>query len=537
MSEYVFDDRAADDAVLFFERFLRHVKGEWTGTPIVLEQWQRDEIIRPLFGWKLDAPGTPEHGLRRYRTLYAEVPRKNAKSTLSAGIALKLLTADGEPGAEVYSAASDKDQARIVFGDACEMVRRSPELSKRCKVYKNAISVPSTGSTYRVLSSEAFTKDGLSAHGIIFDEVHAQPNRELWDVLTTSTGARRQPLVVAITTAGFDRKSLCWTLHLRAEKVRDGLVDLPSFLPVVYSAGPDEDWTSEETWRKANPNLGVSLKLRELQELCATAKDTPAEENAFRRLHLNQWTEQDIRWMPMAKWDACGAEAFDETSLAGMRCFGGLDLASETDVAALVWVFPVPGAPVEGAKPGEAPPVEYRVLPRFWIPEEGLRRRVARDKTPYDAWLKRGLIRTTPGEVIDYEYILRQIGEDAERFDVAEVAFDRWGATKMVQSLDRDGMKVIPFGQGFASMAHPTKELMVRILQGRIHHGGNEALRWMASNVVVEQDAAGNVKPSKKKSSEKIDGIVALVMGLDRALRDETPKKSYLGTRPIIAFG
>jgi len=500
--EFWFDEQAAGVTVNFFERLLVHSKGEWAGQPFLLQEWQRDDVIRPIFGWKR-ADGT-----RRYRTAYIEVARKNGKSTLAAGIALYLLFADGEPGAEVYSAAADRDQASIVFDEAKRMVEATHHLSKLAEVFKRAVIVPSTHSAYRVLSADAYTKHGLNAHGVVFDELHAQPNRELWDVLTTSTGARRQPLTVAITTAGFDRQSICWEQHEYARQVLEGVIEDPSFFGYIAAADQDDDWLDEAVWQKANPSLGVTVKWDYLRNEARKAELTPAYQNTFRRLHLDQWTQQETRWLPLEKWDACGAP-FDPKLMEGARCYGGLDLASSSDIASFVLCFP--------SEAGEEE--RYVWLPFFWIPEENMVDRVRRDRVPYDAWVRDGLITATEGNVIDYAYIIRDVEALGERFNIQEIAFDRWGAFQVSQALEGAGFTMVGFGQGFASMANPTKELLRLVLDGKLIHGGHKVLRWMADNMVVSSDAAGNVKPNKAKSREKIDGIVAGIMGLDRAMR------------------
>lgn len=519
-----FDEEEARRAVRFFEERLVHVEAEWAGQPLILEEWQKDRIIRPLFGWKRRSDGT-----RRYRTGFFALPRKNGKSIIGSGIALKLLAADKEPGAQVYSAAADRDQAAIVFDAAKGMVEASPKLSERISVFKRSLVVRSTRSVYKVLSKEARTKHGQNAHGIIFDELHTQTSRELWDTLRTGRIARRQPLFIAITTAGYDRHSLCYQEWEYARKVRDGIIDDPFYLPVIYEAPEDADWTDPEVWKATNPNYGISVKEDYLIEECRRAQEQPAEENAFRQLHLNQWTEQAVRWMPMQKWDACGKTAegeddpIDEEKLRGRACYTAVDLSSTLDITAMVHVFP----------DGEGDDREYIIVPRFFIPEEQMRQRVKRDRVPYDVWIKEGLITATPGDVIDFKTLRKAFDDDAQKFAIAEVGYDRWGATQFTQEIEEAGKTIVPIGQGFGSMSVPTKALMVLILQGRIRHGGNKVLRWMASNVAVEKDAAGNLKPAKDKSTEKIDGIVATIMGLDRATRNEGPKESVYKTRGI----
>jgi len=499
-AEFTFDEHAADLAVMFFEKLLVHVKGEWAGEPFILQDWQRDEIIRPLFGWK------KKDGTRRYRRAYIELPRGNGKSTLVAGIALLLVFVDDEPGAEVYGAASDRDQAAIVFDLAKQMVEASPALSQRAETFKRSVVVPASSSVYRVLSADVKTKHGFNAHGVIADELHAWPSRELFDVLTTGTRSRRQPLVVSITTAGYDRESICWEQHQYARQVLEGIIVDDEFFAYIRAADEDDDWTDPKIWRKANPGLGVTVKEDYIAAECKRAQLTPAYENTFRRLHLDQWTQQETRWLPLEAWDDCDGEV-DEEELTGIPCYGGLDLASTVDIASLILDFPTDD------------PELHILLPRFWIPEANMVERALRDRVPYDAWVRQGFIKATPGNVIDYAQIVADIIELGKRFNIREIAFDRWGAFQLQQQLEGAGFTMIAFGQGFASMSGPTKELLRLVLDGKVAHGGNPVLRWMADNVMVTTDPAGNLKPDKKKSREKIDGIVASIMGLDRAQR------------------
>jgi len=498
----MFNEQAAERAVKFIENYLTHTKGKWAGVRFELEPWQHN-IISPLFGTLND------DGSRQYRTAYVEIPRKNGKSELGAAIALKLLFADNEPGAEIYSAAADRDQAAIVFNTAAQMVRQNKKLAKRCKIIdsQKRIVMPATGSFYRAISADAHTKHGFNAHGVIFDELHAQPNRELWDVLTTSGGTRTQPLIFAITTAGYDRNSICWEQHDYAQKIIDGVIEDPTFLPVIYAAGPEDDWKDEATWHKANPALGTFRGINEMRAMAKKGEQIPALQNTFRRLYLNQWTQQEDRWLDLAAWDATAGTVTLE-DLQGRPCFGGLDLASTTDIAAFVLVFPMD----DGA---------FVVLPHFWIPRDNMHDRINRDRVPYDVWVRQGFITATEGNVIDYAAIRQHIERISEFYNIKEIAFDRWGAVQLTTELGYAGFTVIPFGQGFASMSPPTKELLTLVLSKRLIHGGNPVLRWMADNLVVKQDPAGNIKPDKSKSTEKIDGMVALIMALDRATRHQ----------------
>lgn len=493
----------AQRALRFFRECLTHSKGEHAGESFDLLPWQ-EKFLRDVFGTKR------ADGSRQYRQAYLEVPRKNGKSTLGAGIALYLLLMDREPGAEIYSAAADAEQASLVFAEAKSMIESNPALAKRCQVYRRAITVPSTGSVYKVLSAEAYSKHGLNAHGIIFDEVHAQPNRELWDVLNTSTGARRQPLTLAITTAGYDRHSICWGLHVHAKAVLDGTLKDESFYGTIFSAEPDDDWRNPETWAKANPSLGQTVKREYLEQECARAVMIPAYENTFRRLHLNQWTEQDVRWLPLLTWDACAGEPIDVASLAGRSCFGGLDMSTTTDISALVRYFP---------SDGDGPDL---VVPTYWLAEDTLRERSKRDRVPYDQWAREGLINVTPGNAVDYGRVRADVLAMHEHTPFRELAFDRWNISQLTSELKAEGVPMVLFGQGFASMSPAAKELERRLLGKAFRHGGDPVLRWMAGNVAAETDAAGNIKPSKKKSTERIDGIVALTMAIGRAMVAQT---------------
>lgn len=506
-------DSKGAEVVDWIERNCTHVKGEWAGHPLKLEAWQK-EIVGQLFGT------VGPDGRRRYRTSLIGIPRKNGKSTLGAAIALRLLFKDGEPGAEVYSCAADREQAAIVFEVARGMVEANPVASSIAKIYRRAIVVPRTGSTYRVLSADAYTKHGLSPHGVIFDELHAQPNRELWDVLTTGQGARRQPLTVAITTAGHDRESICYQLYEYGRQIQARLVDDPTFFFRWWGLEEGEAWDEESVWERVNPNLGVSVSREFLRAEANVARNQPARENTFRRLYGNQWTSQQTRWIPLDRWDECH-QVVDEESLAGRACFGGLDLASSTDIAALNWTFPADAG-------GDH---EQTGIWRFWVPEERLSDLDARTAGQASSWVKEGFLNVTPGNVIDYKAILERIDVDARTFDIVELAYDRWGMTQLSQDLTDAGMTVVPFGQGFASMSAPTKEWERLILERRYRHGGNPVMRWMFDNIVVRTDPAGNVKIDKARSSEKVDGAVAAVMGLDRAQRyvAEPPKSKALG--------
>ena len=512
-----YDKAAADYAVSFIE-CLCHTKGTWAGEPFDLIDWQ-EQIIRDLFGI------LKPNGYRQFNTAFIEIPKKQGKSELAAAVALLLTCGDGEERAEVYGCAADRQQASIVFEVAADMIRMCPSLNRRCKILaatKRIIYLP-TNSFYQVLSAEAYSKHGFNIHGVVFDELHTQPNRKLFDVMTKGSGdARMQPLYFLITTAGTDTKSICYETHQKAKDILEGRKVDPTFYPVIYGADIDDDWTDPKVWKKANPSLGITVGIDKVRDACESAKQNPAEENTFRQLRLNQWVKQAVRWMPMDKWDACKKD-FDMKFLEGRLCYGGLDLSSTTDITAFVLVFP----PIEGDD-------NYYILPFFWIPEENMEARVLKDHVPYDIWERKGFIETTEGNVIHYAYIEKYIEDLETKYNIKEIAFDRWGAVQMTQDLDNMGLTVIPFGQGFKDMSPSTKELMNLVLGKQIKHNGNPVLHWMMDNVCVRTDPAGNIKMDKSKSTEKIDGAVATVMALDRALRNSKGNESVYDNRGLL---
>ena len=507
-----YDKDAADYAVGFIE-CLCHTKGTWAGKPFELIDWQ-ERIIRDLFGI------LKPNGYRQFNTAYIEIGKKNGKSELAAAVALLLCCGDGEERAEVYGCAADRQQASIVFEVAADMVRMCPTLGKRVKILasqKRMVYLP-TNSFYQVLSAEAYSKHGFNIHGVVFDELHTQPNRKLFDVMTKGSGdARMQPLYFLITTAGTDTQSICYETHQKAKDILEGRKIDQTFYPVIYGAKEDEDWTDPEVWKRSNPSLGITVGIDKVQAACDSARQNPAEENSFRQLRLNQWVKQSVRWMPMDKWDACTAPV-DAEALKGRVCYGGLDLSSTIDVTAFVLVFP----PAEEDE-------SFAVLPYFWIPEENLELRVRRDHVPYDVWQKQGFLMTTEGNVVHYGFIEKFIEELGEKYNIREIAFDRWGAVQMVQNLEGMGFTVVPFGQGFKDMSPPTKELMKLTLEKKIAHNGHPVMRWMADNIFIRTDPAGNIKVDKEKSTERIDGVIALIMALDRAIRcgNDTSESVY----------
>jgi phage terminase large subunit-like protein len=487
-----FDRTVAESAIQFFSK-LPHTKGrQWSGKPFILEPWQQF-IVGSLFGWL-----RPD-GLRRFRVAFVEIPRGSGKSTLAAGVGLRLAFFDGEATAEVYSLATKREQARIVWDEAKRMVERTPGLKSRIQANAGNLFQLSTSSKFQPLGADADTLDGLRTHGAVIDELHAHKTRSLVDVIDTSTGTRLQPLVFEVTTAGFDRQSICYQHHDYSVKVLDGVFDDPTWFAFIAGIDEGDDWREEATWRKANPNYGVSVLADDLRRKAKKAMRVPADQNAFRRLHLNEWTEQEDRWLDIADWQACGDEV---DAHDGDPCWVGMDLASTGDLAGYALVFDRDGA--------------IDVMVRGFIPEAAMKKRSEIDRVPYDAWVNDGLLTATPGNVIDFEFIRAKLHEDAERFEIREIAYDPWNATQLVTQLGGDGFTCVPVRQGFISMSAPTKLLEKLVLSGKLRHGNHPVLGWCASNVAIDQDAAGNMKPSKKLSREKIDLVVALVMGVDR---------------------
>lgn len=514
-----YDKAKADRAVKFIQN-LKHTKGKWDGKKFMLLPWQ-EQIVRDIFGI------VQKDGKRQFLTAYVEIPKKQGKSELAAAIALYLLYADGEASAEVYGAACDRNQASIVFDVAKQMVMKSPALMKRSKIAaatKRIVNYSNAG-FYQVLSAETGTKHGLNVSGLVFDEIHAQPNRKLYDVLTKGSGdAREQPLFFIITTAGTDKQSICYELHTKALDIMNGRKNDSTFYPVVYGLEEGDDWNDEANWYKANPSLGHTIAIERVREAYKNALENPAEENVFKQLRLNMWTNSTVVWIPEHIYDK-GDSPIDIDSLVGRDCYAGLDLASTSDITAFVLVFP-PRSENE----------RYVVLPFFWLPEDTLELRCRRDHVLYDVWERQGYIYTTEGNVIHYGFIERFIEELGKKYHIKEIAYDRWNATQMVQNLEDEGFTMVPFGQGFKDMSPPSKELYKLLMEGSIIHGGNPVLKWMAQNVVMRQDPAGNIKPDKERSVEKIDGIVALIMGLDRCIRNGGETTSIYDERGMIVF-
>jgi phage terminase large subunit-like protein len=536
-----FDHESAKRAIGFFPMFLKFYEGAFDGKPFQLLPFQQF-IVGNLFGWKT------ADGFRRFRTAYVEMGKGNGKSPLAAGIGLYGLVADGESGAEIYSAATTRDQAGILFRDAKAFTEGSPALLRRLTVDKGNIAYTARNSFFRPVSSEHRGLDGKRPHIALIDEIHEHPNAMVVDKMRAGTKGRTQALIFEITNSGYDRHSVCYQHHEYSEKILEGVIENDSWFGLMTGLDvcdacsvdgksipvegcPDCDsWKDEGVWLKANPGLDTIIPRKYLREQVAEATEMPSKENIVKRLNFCIWTESVTKWLSMEKWGACGS-AVDAEALKGRTCYGGLDLSSVSDITAWVKVFP---PEIIGGK--------YQVLCRFFIPENNMRDRIRKDKVPYDVWAKQGFITTTPGNIIDYAYILSAIDQDSKDYDIAELAFDRWGSQKITTDLQDLGFEVegkkslIQFGQGFASMAAPTKELEKMVGACEIAHGNNPVLTWMVSNTVVRMDPAGNMKPDKEKSTERIDGVVALVMAIARAMLQNTTASVY-ETRGVLTFG
>jgi len=503
-SEGFYLDRDAGQNVIdFFASCLTHVRGPMKGKPFILEPWL-EAIIGHLYGWKSE-----KSGLRRYRELLLLIGRKNAKSLLGAGIGLAELFMGDPNSPEIMVASGDREQARQMFDTIKLMIQAEPEVKKRLNVFKNVIRYKHLDGWLKCVSSESYNLHGANLSCALIDETHVV-KRDLVETLQTSQGSRAEPLIVNLSTAGYDKYSILYEKRDYALKVREGIIQDPAFMPVIYEANQEADWTEPETWEQANPNLGKSINVSFLERECERAQESPAFEATFKRLYLNIWTESESPWLQMAKFDSCVSELPD---LTGRPCYGGLDLASTQDLSAFVLVF---GPESEGEP--------FFVLPYCWVPNDSIRDRSRRDKVPYAMWRDQGYIEATPGAVIDYGFILNRIDQVAQEYDLRAIIFDRWGSTKIIQEIESQGLDVIMCGQGYKDMSPPTRELEKLILEKRIVFPKNPVLRGCASNVVEEMDAAGNMKPSKKRSIEKIDLVVALVMGLDGAIRNEMEK-------------
>lgn len=512
--KYYYDAKAANRAVQFFSKYLIHVKGRWAGKPFKLAKWQVDEIIKPLFGWK-----RKKDGLRRFRVVWVEIPKKNGKSALAAGIALYMLIADNEPGAEIYSAAVDKEQARIVYNTAKSMLDAAPRLRKYATPGKKVISVVKTNSSYVALSADVENKHGINPHAVIIDEVHAHKTPDFIDTLVDgSTAARSQPIIFYITTSGFDRTSICWEYHQNAKKTLKNEKNDEEQLVCIYEAGPKQNWRKKETWIEANPNMNISISLEDFEKDFKKVLKTPRKIYNFKRLRLNIWTQQSVVWLNLNKWDKCRTKLNIE-DLRECPCFLGMDLSSTIDLSCYVLVFKLEDG--------------YAIIPKFYVPAENIIEREETDAIAYRQWVADGFITATEGNVIDYATIREDILDDAAIFDIQEGGYDPYNATEIVTNLENKRMEMIPVRQGMLTLSPPTKHLEYLVLKQKLYFEDNPVLRWMASNTSIKEDATENIKPIKKKSTARIDGIVGTIIGLERAMRYDGYSGSVYNRRGI----
>ena len=519
-----FSEAKADAALNFFELGLKHTKGRFTGQPFLLIDWEY-EIISDVFGT------LGEDGNRQYQTVYVEVPKKNGKSELAAGVALYCLIADNEPGAEVYSAAAAKDQAALVFKVAASMVEASPILSKKLRVIRSTKTIVKRNdpdSFYRAISADGDIQDGINPHCVIADELHrwkVGKALDLWEVLERGTIARSQPLVFAITTAGIqDESPLCWRYHEYERQVREGIFTDRRFYGKVYGAEDGEDWQDPQVWAKANPSLetrGGFLKVESLEKMAIKAANDPQHLAEFKRFHLNIWGQVENRWMPPDVWASCSGET---RPTIGREVYIGLDLSSSIDLTAMVFLFP------------DEADDSIDVVPHFWMPEDCVRRRELVDKVPYSEWIRKGYIRATEGNVIDVREVKTTLAWAKDEFDVKQVCFDPWHAQQLSIELGEEGFTCVPIRQGFQTLSEPMKKLMQMALAGKIRHPGNPVLSWNANCVAVKSDGNDNIKPSKPdraRSSKRIDGISALLNAMSRWGLETNPQFAW-SSGPVV---
>lgn len=498
---YHFEPERALEKINFIETYLRHVEGEKAGQKFILERWEK-AIIANIFGWY------DKNGNRRYKEVFLYIPRKNGKTTLSAAIAAVILFTDKEMGMQLYSAAADASQAKLVFRQLRGMIEQEKELFSRCKIFRDSITIEEIMAVYRAISSVGATKHGANIHLAIIDELHAQKNRELVDALITSTGARRNSLIIYVTTADYTRESICNEKYKDAVKVRDGIIKDPNFLPIIYELKREEDWKDEKNWFKCNPNLDITVPLSNMRREFNKAVEQPAYEATFKRLYLNQQTSQDRVWIPYDVWTKCKRN-IDIKTMGDRPCYIGVDLSATTDITSVALIF-------ASYDNNEA----WQLFTYNFVPEKTTSKKTEIERKTYQKWIDQNKIITTPGNVVDYDYIRNKIIELSKEYNVRQIAFDPHNATYLQVQMMGMGFDIIPFGQGFISMSPAAKEFEKRIYSQKIYHNGDEVMDWMLNNTQIERDAAGNIKPSKKASANKIDATVAAVMATGIAMLD-----------------
>jgi phage terminase large subunit-like protein len=491
-----FNHRESDRATFFVQEFCRHVKGPLTGENLRLQPWQND-IVSNLFGWKRP------NGTRRYRYVWLEVPRKAGKSTFAAAIGLYMLMVDPEPGAEIVITASSTEHASVCFNIARDMVSADPDLKAVCKINRHGIFYKDA--CLHVVSSRHEAIHGRNISCLVFDDICLQTTRDLHDALITSMGARSQPLALYVTSAGSERSSLAWELHEYALKVKAGLVDDPAWLVSIFGASLEDDWTDPQVWRRSHPGLGVSISEEFIREECRRAERIPGFIASFQQLYLNVWVQERSRWLDMKKWDRCGRAPLDEGALAGRECRAGLDLSTTTDLSALVLVF-------RDEDNG------YTVLPFAFCPAATIPERQRRDRVDYASWRERGFLITTEGNTIDHEAIRRKVLELARIYRIRELAYDRWNSSMLISRLVSDGLSCVPVAQSNSAMNASARDLERVLAENKLRHGGHPILRWCAGNAVPHVDVSGDIRPSKSKSIERIDLLVATLMAISRHL-------------------
>jgi phage terminase large subunit-like protein len=513
----IFDRDAAQHVIDFFPMFLKHEGGKIDGQPFVLEPFQQAKLWI-LYGWYWK-----DTGFRRFRYAYNEEGRGNGKSMLASGLELYELLAFGEVGAHCYSVSTDKETARIVFDTAELMLNRSPYLREQVQCVQDRIFILETGAKLEPVASGADLLLGLRPQFICFDELHVSPKPDLWNIFESAMVKRDNPLLYACTNSGYNRTSVCWNKREYSVKVLTGVFVDDTWFAWICGLDEGDDWEDERNWPKANPGLGVTIKIKDLRAAAAKAKNDPTYLNNFLRFHMSVWTSAHSVYFPLDKWDeCCGTILLSEYEgyLKGRYCFGAIDASTTTDISALVLLFP----------PQDGDPRWY-VLPRFFLPLNRIEDRVKRDRVPYDYWEREGYFILTPGSIIDYSYIRKEVTRVSELFQVREICYDRFNVTELVINLESDGHVMVKWGQGMVDMNAPTKRLLELVLEGSLAHGKHPILRWMANNTMVHTDAAGSVKPDKSTSREKIDGIVATIMALGRGM--QVPLQEFAGSEPI----
>lgn len=510
---FYLDTKAGERPINFIQK-LKHTKGKWAGRPLLLESWQKF-IVFQLFAWR------KADGSRRFRYAYVEVARKNGKTALAAGIALYMLYAEREPRAEVYSVATVKDQAKLCFNDSVAIVKQTA-LSQRMRVFRDSILYEQLGAYFKPLSSDDGIHDGYSPYCVIVDEYHAHKDNGMLDVMRSGMAARTQPLVFIITTAGFNKNYPCYAYRQNAKNVIGGIVEDDSLFAMIFEMDAEDDWTDPKNWPKANPNLGISVDYEYLAGEVKDAQNRPEAVRGVKTKNLNMWVDAETTWILDEMWQKCSG-SLTLADVEGCKCWGGLDLSNISDITAFVLLFEIND--------------KLALVPKFWIPEDKLQEKIAKENVGFAEWVQKGYVTVTPGNILDYDYVKADILNLAEKYDVSSIAYDRWNSSQTIIQLQDEGLEMSPFGQGYGSMSAPSKEFEKMVLAGKIEHFGNPVLRWMLASTAIQTDPAGNIKPDKRKSSQKIDGIVASIMALGEMMTAKAKEeKNPYQTRGMRSF-